>query len=246
MTADHRNDCLLCGAPLEYLPEPAEMECAVCHRRFQSSVRCAAGHFVCDACHARNAVGVITELCRASRSRDPIALMTEAMRQPSVHLHGPEHHVLVGAALLAAYRNCGGPVEDFDRALGAVVFRGKQVPGGACGYWGCCGAAVSAGIFVSAVTGASPLSGEAWGLANRMTSRALEAIGAMGGPRCCKRDAYAAALAAVDFTREQLGVAMEVSFPVCSFFPLNQQCIGRRCPYFPPAPDQDHAPAHAG
>ena len=28
-----------------------------------------------------------------------------------MYLHGPEHHVMVGAALLTAYRNAGGGIE---------------------------------------------------------------------------------------------------------------------------------------
>lgn len=38
------------------------------------------------------------------------------MNDPFVHMHGPENHVLAGAALLAAYRNAGGDV-DIDTAF---------------------------------------------------------------------------------------------------------------------------------
>lgn len=33
------------------------------------------------------------------------------------HMHGPEHHVMVGAALLTAYKNAGGAIDfsDFTR-----------------------------------------------------------------------------------------------------------------------------------
>jgi hypothetical protein len=88
------------------------------------------------------------------------------------HMHGPEHHVMVGAALLTAYRNAGGQL-DLPRALQEMLHRGKQVPGGACGYWGACGAGLSTGMFVSIATGSTPLAKEAWGLSNRMTGLAL-------------------------------------------------------------------------
>ena len=71
--------------------------------------------------------------------------------------------MLVGSALLAAYKNAGGEL-DLDAALEEMRNRGAQVPGGICGLWGTCGAAVSTGIFVSLITGASPLSGKEWGL----------------------------------------------------------------------------------
>ncbi|MBQ8091067.1 MAG: hypothetical protein IJ233_10040, partial [Pyramidobacter sp.] len=151
---------------------------------------------------------------------------------PFCHMHGPEHHVMVGAALLTAFRNCGGAI-DLSRALREMFRRGKAVPGGACGFWGACGAAVSAGIFVSIVTMASPLAVEPWGLANLATARALEQIGALGGPRCCKRNSYTAILAAAEFAREHLGVSMETSPVTCTRFSRNSECIGLRCPFNP-------------
>ena len=137
---------------------------------------------------------------------------------------------MVGAALLTAYKNSGGKI-DLSRALREMFRRGKGVPGGACGFWGACGAAVSAGIFVSIVTMASPLAVEPWGLANLATARALERIGALGGPRCCKRNSYTAVLAAVEFAKEKLGVVMETTPVICTRSAKNSECIGKRCPY---------------
>ncbi len=116
--------------------------------------------------------------------------------------------------------------------------RGSQVPGGTCGFWGCCGAAVSTRIFVSLVTGATPLSGKSWGLSNQMTSRALAQIGAIDGPRCCKRNAFLAMKEAVRFAEEHLpnaeGKKIQMELPdeiICTFTSKNHQCIGKRCPF---------------
>ena len=109
--------------------------------------------------------------------------------------------------------------------------RGKAVPGGACGFWGACGAGISAGQYMAIATKSTPLAVEPWGLSNRMTARALEAIGSVGGPRCCKRDSWLAILAAIDFTREQLGVELTKTIPVCDHSRKNNQCIGKRCPF---------------
>ena len=137
---------------------------------------------------------------------------------------------MVGAALLTAYRNAGGQLE-LEQALREMYSRGKQVPGGTCGFWGACGAGISTGQFLSIVTKSTPLAGEPWGLSNQMTARALDSIGKVGGPRCCKRDSWLAVLAAVDFSREHLGVEMTRSVPVCTYSARNSQCIGRRCPF---------------
>lgn len=222
-------ECLICGAPLEYLQEAVLMECRLCGKKELSAARCIKGHYVCDECHSAG-MDALVSLCLNETSKDPIIIMDKLMSQPFCHMHGPEHHVMVGAALLTAYRNTGGEV-DLESRLLAMLQRGKQVPGGACGFWGACGAGISSGIFVSLISGASPLATEAWGLSNRMTAKSLEAIGKIGGPRCCKRDSYLAILAAVDFAADHLGIRMERRKPVCTRSRQNNQCIGKRCPF---------------
>lgn len=53
--------------------------------------------------------------------------------------------IICGASLITAYHNAGGEV-DMEWALSEMVRRGKQVPGGACGNWGACGAGLSIGF----------------------------------------------------------------------------------------------------
>ena len=160
-------------------------------------------------------------------------LLNRMMAAPFCHMHGPEHHIMVGMALLTAYRNAGGEIS-LPEALREMHGRGAQVPGGACGFWGACGAGLSAGMFLSIITAATPLGKENFGLSHQMTARALQAIGEIGGPRCCKRDSYLAILGAVDFVKEHLGVDMERLKAIrCAYSPKNNQCIGLRCPFFP-------------
>ena len=224
-------ECLICKAPLEYLAQSVMMECALCHRQEPSKTRCVRGHYVCNDCHTQGMDSIIA-LCLAETSKNPIGILEKLMAQPFCHMHGPEHHVLVGSALLTAYRNAGGDL-DLEPALVEMQSRGKQIPGGACGFWGACGAGISTGMFLSIAAKSTPLAQEPFGLANRITSKALEQIGAVGGPRCCKRDSYLSVLAAVDFVREHLGVEMETSPVICTRAAQNNQCIGKRCPFSP-------------
>ena len=152
---------MICGAPLEYREKRRSMVCSVCGGSFMSNTECVNGHFVCDSCHS-DGLSMIPEVCLASESRDPVELVTRLMRLPGMHMHGPEHHVAVGSALLTAYRNCGGDI-DLESALEEMAGRGRQLPGGVCGLWGNCGAAVSCGMAYSIITGSTPLSGESWG-----------------------------------------------------------------------------------
>ena len=172
----------------------------------------------------------IIGLYLAETSKNPIEIIEKMMAMPFCHMHGPEHHVMVGAALLTAYRNAGGEL-DLPSALTEMLSRGRSVPGGACGFWGACGAGISSGMFVSILSRSTPLSIEPFALAHRMTARSLAAIGEIGGPRCCKRDSFLSILCAIDFVKEQFGVEMEKPEVLCTHAAQNNQCIGKRCPF---------------
>ena len=225
-----KEECLICKAPLQYLDTDEVMECAICHKKQNSKAKCANGHYVCDECHT-SGIDEIISICSDSKSANPVEILETMMSMPSCHMHGPEHHTMVGCALLTAYKNAGGDV-DLHTALSEMHKRAKQVPGGACGFWGACGAGVSTGMFVSIATKSTPLAEKAWGLSNQMTAKALDAIGKNGGPRCCKRDSYLAVTEAVKFARENLGVKMELGQISCSRAEMNNQCRKAKCPFY--------------
>lgn len=197
-------------------------ECKVCKAAFkQFSVQ------LLEDCKS------IADVCLEQSSKNPIHIMDTLMNLPWCGFHSPEHHIMVGSALLTAFKNAGGSI-DLQEALEEMYNRGKTVPGSICAFWGACGAGISTGIYMSIVTGSMPTAVEEWGLSNLMTSRSLGRIGAIGGPRCCKRDAYLAISEAVAFTAEHLGVQMELDEEiVCSRCAKNKQCIGTRCPFNP-------------
>lgn len=222
-------ECLICKAPLEYLNCDEVMECEICHKKESSKIRCVNGHYVCNECHSTG-VDSILSLCLNEVSKNPVEIINKMMQEPFCHMHGPEHHIMVGAALLTAYKNSGGDI-DLEKTLQEIIARGKTVPGGACGFWGACGAAISCGMFISIITNASPLTNESWGLSNLMTSKALNDIGSVGGPRCCKRDSFLSILAAIDFVENTFGIKMEKEKVTCGYSSHNNQCIGIRCPF---------------
>lgn len=153
----HPEECLICKAPLEYLVRDEDMECAICHKKESSKTRCVNGHYVCNDCHTQG-MDTIFGLCLAETSADPAAILRRMMDLSFCHMHGPEHHVMVGAALLTAYKNAGGKL-DLESALREMYSRGRAVPGGACGFWGARGAGISAGRSWPPWTS----SGSAWG-----------------------------------------------------------------------------------
>ena len=223
-------ECLICKASLIYAENGETMECALCHKREASKTKCANGHYICDDCHTKG-MDALIGLCSSDTSKNPIEILRTMMQMPFCHMHGPEHHVMVGAALLTAFKNAGGDI-DLHASLLEMMYRGKSVPGGACGFWGACGAGISTGMFVSIISKSTPLTNEPFALSHQMTSKALARIGEIGGPRCCKRDSFLSVLTAIDFVEKHFGVKMDSEKVVCGFRPQNSQCIEARCPFF--------------
>ena len=222
-------ECLICGAPLEYLQQDELMECAICHKQELSKTRCVNGHYVCNECHS-SGLDSMLGVCLSATGTDPVAILTEMMDLPACHMHGPEHHVMVGMALLTACHNAGAEF-DLHSALLEMKNRGSAVPGGSCGFWGACGAALSTGMAISVLTDTTPLSTESFGVAQQMTARALATIGDIGGPRCCKRDSYLSLREATAFINEHFDLPINHGDIVCHFAAKNNQCLGKRCPF---------------
>lgn len=166
------------------------------------------------------------------KSANPIEVVQEMMRRDCIAIHGPEHHFLDGAALLTAYYNAGGNI-DLRGCLDALAERSIKMPGAMCAYWGVCGSVASVGAVLSIIHDTQPLSSDEYYKDNlQLTSTILSKMSKIGGPRCCKRNAFLSLSHAVDFIREKYGVEMTMDKIVCEFSPLNKQCIGGKCPFF--------------
>lgn len=198
-----------------------------------SDSRCIHGHYVCDDCHRSDANGLIERYCTSTTATDPLEMAITLMSHPSVNMHGPEHHFLVPAVLLAAYYNQQGSGEKAAKIRQARK-RSENIKGGSCGFYGNCGAGVGTGIFMSLITGATPLSKKEWQLSNQMTAECLLSIAEHGGPRCCKRDTYLALQSAKAFLQKNFAVEIAMREPIrCQFHNMNRECLKRECPFFP-------------
>ena len=225
-------NCLVCGERIVYWEETREVTCHVCGKAETGHCICAAGHYVCDACHRAGGVDWAIGHCLKTDSKNPIEIAIAIMENQAIYPNGPEHHTPIGASLMAAYKNAGGDI-DLDKALAELRRRSLQVPGGTCGFWGTCGAATSAGQFYSIISGSTPMKRDSWARTQRLTSRVLGRLADMGGPRCCKRTGFSAILETVDFVAETMGVRMEApEETVCSFNERNLECLKHNCPFY--------------
>lgn len=243
----NNDGCLICGSAIDYFDTPKAVACAICENKYSSNALCVEGHYVCDGCHREKGFEDIKSVAKASKSKNPIEIADEMMKKKTIHMHGPEHHFLVAAALLAAYVNQvesddlekKNPCNFNDSAAvkGDIIIkaegRARNVPGGICGLWGSCGAAVGVGIFISIITEATPLTVESWSKANLAVSNALKIISENGGPRCCKRNTYLAITSAIEFLKKSMDIHLEKPKQIyCEYFELNNECKLDECLFY--------------
>jgi len=236
MNESHAENCLVCGEPLDYREHGSLARCAICGGEFSSQMICPAGHFVCDRCHGARGIEAILAVARSTGSTSPREIAEQMMTHPQVTMHGPEHHAIVAAAVVAAARNAGRARDD---QLFEAVRRAQAAPGGMCGYWGVCGSAAGAGIAVSVLTAATPLKPREKQVATEMSRAVTDALLAHPHPRCCKLSVRTATDAAALFARERLGIPLaDIGHAKgCAFVKRNTECELEACPYYrKPAP----------
>ncbi len=174
----------------------------------------------------------IVEICLREQSKNPVDIFFNIAYKDFVRMHGPEHHILDGVALLTAFYNAGGKIE-LQTSLNELVKRGLQMPGATCGMWGVCGAVSSMGAALSIIDRTGPLScDDSWGKHMEFTSKALYSLSQVGGPRCCKRDAFLSFEKAIQYINENYNVALQSNKIECCFSEKNAQCIKEKCPFY--------------
>ena len=231
-----KRGCAICGKAVMYSTYSANYTCQICGKKHEANSACVDGHYVCDRCHS-SALPDVMRLLKNTDEKDPITLFNQIAALGGVHMHGPEHHTIVPGVMLVAYRNNGGTPSaeaplDFNAALKTAARYGGQLPGGICGSWGACGAAIGAGAYAALIMESNPLKAEVWSAPQRLTSKCLERIAEYGGVRCCKRTSKISIELAVEFTREHKGIDIPIHNQMCDFSDVNQECLGGSCPYF--------------
>jgi hypothetical protein len=165
-------------------------------------------------------------------SKNPIDIIKTIMHKEFINITGPEHHYLDGASFLVAYKNAGGNI-NVDKSLEMLAERTIKMPGAMCGYWGVCGSVTSVGAALSIIHETGPLTSNQYYSDNmEFTSFVINRMSEIGGPRCCKRNAFLSLECAVKFVKEKYGIEMELNETSCEFTKFNKQCIGVKCPFF--------------
>lgn len=225
----HRAGCMICGAELLYHSTDQNSKCHYCGQVKPANARCAQGHFVCDQCHSTDAVEIVKQVCLHSKESDAVTLMQTIRSHPHFRVHGPEHHALVPAVILAALKNSGVPISG--EQIQTAIQRGQTIAGGACAFLGICGAAIGVGIAFSVLMGANPYQADNRQFVQKITQEVLETISAYKAPRCCQRDAWLALQKASELLKGKMGIQLTVNRVIaCKQFSENKECIHKQCP----------------
>jgi hypothetical protein len=84
-------NCMVCGSRLDYRKKSGEMTCAYCGRVEQGHITCPDGHFICEACHGRDAMQAIENLAFSAGSSDPLEIAEFMMSIPNLPMLGCQH-----------------------------------------------------------------------------------------------------------------------------------------------------------
>ncbi len=221
--------CMVCGAALQYFTDIRELACSYCGREQPANACCAEKHFVCDNCHRENGLDAIKAICLKTRETDLIKLLKAIRSHPAIPMHGPEHHAMMPGIILAAYGNSGGELTEEQIITG--ITRGAQIPGGACGFWGACGAAIGAGIAASTILAATPLTPSPRQKAQEFSAGILSKISSYKGGRCCQRETWLALTETARLSEEMFSVSLIANEALeCDQYLKNKECIRAACP----------------
>ncbi|NIN34940.1 MAG: radical SAM protein [Gammaproteobacteria bacterium] len=230
--AEYKSEhCMVCGAPLDYRAEGTGVTCSKCGQEEISAIVCPKGHYVCNTCHSIQPLTLLPELASNTISQAPEDILEELLALPNLPMHGPEHHAMSGLAMLLASERAG--IKLPGNFIEECIRRSMQIPGGTCGYHGACGGAVSLGVAVSIITGATPLTGLARGMAHRATAMALLNC-SDDEARCCKRSLRKTISTGREFFAEELGIEFPAprGHQFCTDINRNKECAREHCAYF--------------
>ncbi|PKL15370.1 MAG: radical SAM protein, partial [Spirochaetae bacterium HGW-Spirochaetae-6] len=152
---------MVCGAKLIY-GKLEKTQCHFCGQIVDAEVICGQGHFVCDGCHQQKPLAFLERYFKQTELKDPVAMLEEIFAHPGFPLHGPEHHFLLPLVTLKSMENSGIKLPANYQEL--THKRCAQLPGGTCGHWGACAAALGAGITSSIFAKVTPLNTQFYGM----------------------------------------------------------------------------------
>ncbi len=237
--AEYRNNCLICGHPLEYLSESIGLTCFYCGKKEKGSIVCSndPGHYVCDDCHNLSSYNYIKNFVLNTDSKNPFEIVLDILNNPNVNIPmlGCHHAYILTGAVLASLKN-GKYINIAKEVIEEGFYRlSKQAVGGYCGLSGVCGIVPAGGIVYSILTGSVCGRNEEQKITMKITALLSMAVFNLTGPSCCKAYLFKALEILTSSLKEDFNFLLidgDISIK-CNFKELHPHgCNLERCPYY--------------
>ncbi len=196
---------LYCEESLLHTTQSTKVTCIYCFKDSLSPIICENDYHVCDSCAVKESIAKISTIILQLQDKNHLDIAEKLIERCG--LAGNSPHVLTLASYLTVYKNltqkltCKEVIEGIKRA--------EKIPGGRCGYYGCCGAAIAIGTAFSVLLKATPLNDKERSIANRATAESLFCISEQGGSRCCSASIRRALESSITVSADLL----QVQFP---------------------------------
>lgn len=226
--------CMVCGSVLEYLDQAQGVTCSYCGKVESGHIKCPNGHYICDACHNRDAMQIIEDIALTTKSSNPYEIANLMMGYPGLPMLGCQHAYIAGGAFMAAIKNEGTRALSNEDIKEVFARTQKQAHGGYCGLSGVCGIAPAIGSCFAVLTGSKCGTDQAQRITMEAVTRVTRAITDLTGPSCCKAYVWTSLQAAVDYLKESLGITLPSSQSIiCNYSPKHPHgCRETKCPFF--------------
>jgi len=222
---------MICKESLIYLKVNEIKTCSFCGKEFSANAVCQNNHFVCDSCHAADALMFTKQFLTQTKIKDLIGAFKALRAHPSFNLHGPEHHYAVAGVIPAVYKNLGGHISN-DSILTAID-RATAVPGGSCGFWGGCGSFLGAGIGFGVILDSNPLKPRQRQMLIKIVSEISGEIAKVKAARCCQRECWISLKKASEISDQYIDISLPANDDViCEQMDQNKECIKSACPFY--------------
>jgi hypothetical protein len=229
-------NCMICGAPLEYLETPVDVVCNYCGKKETAYVRCPKGHYVCNECHGKGAFELVRDVAFTTDEKDPLAIAEILMGHPKIPIMGCEHAIIATASLLAALKNEGSLEVSNEQIIEAMKRTQKQSIPPYCALTGVCGIAIGIGAAFSVILGAQYPKDREPAITMHVVSRVIDTIANDVGPMCCKSFVRTALGVAYNAVKEYFNIDLPIHREKISCFYSKRHphgCRKNKCLYFP-------------
>ena len=229
-------NCMVCGASLEYLETAVSVVCNYCGKEETGYVRCPKGHYVCDECHGKGAFDLVKDIALTTNEKDPLAIAELLMAHPKIPFLGCEHGIIATASLLVALKNDGTLSVSNEQIIEAMKRTQKQSMPPYCALTGVCGVPIGIGAAFSVILGAACPKDRESAITMHIAARTIDTIANDVGPMCCKSFVRTALGVAYNSAKEYFNVHLPIHREKISCFHSNKNhpnCRKEKCLYYP-------------